>query len=105
MRADLTDAMKARDRAAVVALRTALAAIANAEAVPAQDVPTPRELPIVGKAQEVPRRHLTSADVEAIVRHEVADRRDTVAQLRNRQQDEAVHQLEAEIAVLERYLD
>ena len=34
LRSDLRDAMRARDRDAVTALRTALAAIANAEAPP-----------------------------------------------------------------------
>jgi uncharacterized protein YqeY len=105
MRSDLTVAMKARDRDAVVALRTALAAIANAEAVPVDEVPSPPAEPIVGRAQEVPRRVLAPSDVEAIVRREVEDRRDTIEELRGRDQCETIERLSAEIAVLERYLD
>jgi uncharacterized protein YqeY len=105
MRADLTQAMKERDRSRVAALRTALAAIANAEAPPAHDLPTPPLAPLVGRAQEQPRLVLTPADVEAIVRLEIADRRDTIEHLRGRDQDDAVRQLASEITVLERYLD
>ena len=43
LRADLTDALRARDRESVRVLRTVLAAIANAEAQPAADL-TPMSL-------------------------------------------------------------
>ena len=75
MRADLRQAMKDRDGPAVVALRTALAAIANAEAVPDDGSFAPTH----GRLVDHPRRVLTPDDVLAIVRHQIDDRRATIA--------------------------
>jgi uncharacterized protein YqeY len=84
LRQAIPPALKARDRATVAALRSALAAIENAEAVDAAAAPPP--LPggagtagfagaVVGlRAGEVARRSLTEAEVERIVRAEVAER-------------------------------
>ncbi len=78
MRADLTAAMKARDTEAVRVLRTALAAVANAEAQPADDA-GPASLTVSGGiagaadglgAAEAERRTLTEDDVRAILRAE-----------------------------------
>jgi uncharacterized protein len=53
----LPAAMKARDRAAVAALRSALAAIANAEAVDASRTPSPAARPVsTGPSPEPPER-------------------------------------------------
>lgn len=103
MRADLTQAMKARDHLRVTALRTALAAIANAEAPPA--VPSAWTEPVMGKSQEAPRLVLTAADVDEVVREQIATRLagaqelDAIGQL-----DEAAT-LRAEAAALQPYLD
>ncbi|WP_280346114.1 hypothetical protein [Nocardia neocaledoniensis] len=79
LRAALKPAMKARDRSAVSALRSALGAIDNAEAVDAADVKAGAlEDSAVGLGvAEVSRRHLTEADIEAIVRREIDERRAT----------------------------
>lgn len=78
LRAALPAAMKARDRAATAALRATLAAIDNAEAVtPAEGTVRGQaieEVAIGAGATEAPRRILTEAEVEAIVRDEVAER-------------------------------
>jgi len=110
MRADLPVAMKARDAAAVSALRTGLAAIANAEAPPVPPVSSgaganrvPVE-PVVGRLVEHARLELTGADVERILRHEIADRHDTIAAIEPHGRDVEVDDLRGEIAVLERYL-
>ena len=72
--------MKARDQAAVSALRSALAAIDNAEAADAAQASTgPGTAEFAGSvaglgAGEVPRRVVTDADAVAIVRAEVAER-------------------------------
>ena len=70
--------MKARDRVAVAALRSAIAAIENAEAVDLAALATGSlaiELSPVGVgAAEVERRLLTESEVAAIVRAEVAER-------------------------------
>jgi len=61
----LRAAMKERDTVAMSALRSALGAIANAEAVPLTET----------SATEVPRRMLTEDEAAAIAAAEAADRR------------------------------
>ena len=70
LRAALPAALKARDRTAVAALRSALAAIDNAEAVDASDVHAgaiEASAPGPGAAER-PRRELTESDIDDIVR-------------------------------------
>jgi uncharacterized protein YqeY len=81
LRAALPTAMKARDRAATSALRATLAAIDNAEAVApgeraggGQASLAIEDLPVGVGATEVARRELTGAEIERIVRDEVAER-------------------------------
>ena len=82
LRAALKDAMRARDQVAASALRSALGAIGNAEAVPADQL---AKAPGTGGphfagaaaglgAAEAPRRQLTPADLDAIMRTEIGDR-------------------------------
>ena len=77
LRAALLAAMKDRDRVAVAALRTALAAIDNAEAVDRPASVDQRlaieQTPAGVGATEVERRVLTQTQVEHIVRAEVAE--------------------------------
>jgi uncharacterized protein YqeY len=73
LQAALPAAMKARDKPAVTALRSALAAIDNAAAVPPQEASF--GLPAVGLGvTEVARRDQDEAEIERIVRAEIADR-------------------------------
>lgn len=81
--AALREAMKARDAVAVSALRSALAAISNAEAVPAGDRarPRPSSPHLAGAvaglgAAEVPRLGLGEAEISQIILAEVAERLD-----------------------------
>lgn len=69
--------MKARDLGAVAALRSALAAIDNAEAIDVGDAKAgAMENSAVGLgAAEALRRELTELEVEAIVRREIDERR------------------------------
>jgi uncharacterized protein len=80
--AALKDAIRARDQVAVSALRSALGAIGNAEAVPV-DQPTPPPGPsgphFAGSvsglaAAEMARLRLTPADLDAIMRSEIGER-------------------------------
>jgi hypothetical protein len=77
----LTEALRSRDSIAASALRSALSAIANAEAVPSANASR-----VVGSehfagavaglgATEAARRELTEQDVAAIVAAEISDRR------------------------------
>lgn len=81
MRAALPVAIKQRDTTTVMALRSALAAIENAEAVPTAETPAP----IIGRGEiagaavglgagDVPRRGLSETQVAEIVRREISDR-------------------------------
>jgi uncharacterized protein YqeY len=113
-------AMKARDRVAVAALRSALAAIANAEAVDPPQPPPPAGLPDHGGsgggpafagavaglgATEVERRRLSGVQVEEVVRAEVAERETAAAGYERAGQLEHAERLRAEAKVLTSYLD
>jgi hypothetical protein len=63
LQADLRVAMREDDRTRVSVLRTALAALANAEAVEAQDVAVVKGL----YAAEAQRRELSADDVRAVL--------------------------------------
>ncbi|XVV13351.1 hypothetical protein ACQP2X_03040 [Actinoplanes sp. CA-131856] len=107
LREALPAAMKARDRAAVAALRATLAAIDNAEAVSAEGG-TPKSLAIetlpgVG-ATEVARRVLTEEDVRRIVRAEADDREQAAAEYAGLGRPERAEQLRAEAGALTAYL-
>jgi uncharacterized protein YqeY len=80
LRADLAAAMKSRDADAVAALRTAIAAIDNAEAVdrPEREAATTSDR-FAGShvgvgSTEVARRDLTLHDVQEIVSEQMAER-------------------------------
>jgi uncharacterized protein len=111
MRRALTAALKARDQHAVTALRSALAAIDNAEAVDAagQGHP-PGEGRIAGAilgvgAAEVARRTLTPAETQAIVRTEVTERQNAAHAYERAGRSGPAERLRAEAAVLKAYLD
>jgi uncharacterized protein len=128
MRRDLTAAMKARDKPAIAALRSTLAAIDNAEAVDAAQVPpagaghpTSEELPPAGRerpagegaiagaalgvgAAEVERRALTAAETEALVRREVAERQRAADAYERAGQAPHAERLRAEAELLDAYL-
>ncbi len=83
----LHDALKARDKVAASALRSALAAIGNAEAVPAGTSPagTASNPYVAGTVAGVggadaERRILSDAEIGAIVRSEIAERHAAAAQ-------------------------
>lgn len=108
----LPAAMKRRDRVAVTALRAALAAIADAEAVPVPSDATPRvasEHVAAGAAglgaAEVARLALTEADVVHVVTAEVGDRERTAAEYEGLGQHERADRLRAEARVLRAALD
>ena len=74
MKADLTQAMKARQSATVATLRSVLAAIDNAEAIPVSEATFPAE-PVLGQRHEAPRKLLTAEDIRQIVQKELDERR------------------------------
>jgi len=93
--------MKARDQRAVNVLRTTLAAIVNAEAPPP---PVAGPGPVVGQLVEHPRLVLPSADLEQILRYEIADRGDTINQYLQGGHVPEAAPLQEELAILQTYL-
>ena len=101
--------MKARDRAAVGALRSALAAVGNAEAVETQHAPTASGGTIAGSvaglgAGDAARRELSDADVAAIVATEVDDRLHAANEYERLDRGEDAARLRAEAAVLSAFV-
>ena len=81
----LRTAMKARDAAVVSALRSALSAIGNAEAVPVPGGPSGDHRYVAGSAGvlgagEAQRRMLTEQEVAGIVRAEITQRQAAATQ-------------------------
>lgn len=107
LRAELTTAMKARDRSAIATIRSALSAIANAEAVPIDHLPRAGavEASAIGAgAADAPRRELSEADVRAVVEGEVAERRAAADGLVRSHHDRAA-ELQTEADRLQELLD
>lgn len=79
LQSSLLPAMRVGDQDTVAVVRAALAAIANAEAVPVEDTASLTDGPIAGAAvglgaTEATRRELTEAEVREIVERERQDR-------------------------------
>jgi len=96
---ELRVAMKVRNASSVAALRSLAAALDNATAVP---VPS-RILP--NERVEVPRKELSLEDVRAVLMREIGERRHAAFTLKAHARFEAAAAVEAEIAVLEPYID
>lgn len=109
MRADLSVAMKTRDSLAVSALRTAIAAIDNAESVDGATQTVQNNTHIAGAASglgsaEAARRVLSPADVRAILHAQIEDRATEAARYKMLGQAGAAEQLREEAAVIAGYL-
>ncbi|MFD5161356.1 hypothetical protein ACFWMJ_25330 [Streptomyces hawaiiensis] len=101
--------MRARDKAAVSALRGTLSALDNAEAVPVDET-APRAAaleasPVGAGATEAARRELSEREMEDVVRAEAAERLDAAAHLTAPAHADRAERLRAEAAVLLRFLD
>jgi uncharacterized protein YqeY len=105
LRGALTVAIKARDRPAVTALRTALAALDNATAVSVRAPAAPTDGPIAGAVAglgttEAARRELTDADVAAVIETQIAAREEAAVTYEQAGRPEPAADLRAEVAVL-----
>ncbi len=109
MRQALPEAMRARDKAAVSALRATLAALDNAEAVPVGEAetrgPALEQSPVGAGATEAARRELSEHGVVEIVRAEADERLEAAAGLTAPAHADRVARLRAEAAVLLGFLD
>ncbi|MFJ2645624.1 hypothetical protein ACIO1C_02615 [Streptomyces sp. NPDC087420] len=101
--------MRARDKAAVSALRATLGALDNAEAVPVDEARLRgvalEESPSGVGVTEAVRQELSERDVVEIVRAEVAERLEAATQLTAPAHADRAARLRAEAAVLLRFLD
>lgn len=108
LRAALPTAMKARDKTAVAALRSALAALDNAEAVKTDDRTVKgqaiEEVALGAGATEVERRVLTEPEMTALVRQEVTERENAAADYETTGRVDRATQLRAEADVLAAHL-
>ena len=109
MRQALPEAMRARDKVAVSALRTTLAVLDNAEAVPVEETVTHglalEQSPVGVGATEAARRELSEQHVAEIVRAKATERLHAAAQLPAHAHADRAARLRAEAAVLLRFLD
>lgn len=96
---DLRVAMKMRDDCRIATLRSFAAALDNATAVPMRSRIPQSENP------EVPRKALSREDVRAVLMREIAERRDAASMLSAHARFEEAARLEAQIRVLEQYVD
>ncbi|AEW98355.1 GatB/YqeY domain-containing protein [Streptantibioticus cattleyicolor] len=101
--------MRARDKAAVSALRSTLAALDNAEAVPVDDDRMRggalEHSPLGAGTTEAVRRELTESTVADIVRAEATERLEAAAQLTTPAHADRAARLRAEASVLVGFLD
>jgi uncharacterized protein YqeY len=103
VQADLLVARKARDAAAVTALRTLLAAFSNAEAPPAPATSSIAP-PTVGLVEHE-RLVLSPADHQRILGEQIAMRQTAIEEYDAIGQADAAAELRAEVVTLERYSD
>ena len=96
LRDALYDALKARDEMATAALRSAISAIANAEAVG----PAPAKLRLGPGAGDVPRRDLTEDELLAIMLAEVDERTRAAGENERLGQPEQARRLRSEADLL-----
>ena len=104
LRSALKDALRARDRTAMSALRSALAAIDNAEAVPITAQASAIELAGKLGSAEVPRNVLSESDIRMIVQCEVADRRAAAQQYTAAGRLDLSEKMARESDILDRFL-
>ncbi len=108
LRDALTGAIKTRDKVAVAVLRSALAAIDNAEAVERPESADRglafEQLRIGAGSAEAARRELTEAQIERIVRGELAERESAAREYQRAGRLEHAERLRGEIRVLAQQL-
>ena len=110
LRDGLITALKSRDSDALAALRTAIAAIDNAEAVRIPDAQPPAMSTHVAGASsgagstEATRRQLSGSEVHDILRDQIADHAREADRYDTLGQADAAHRLRRQARALEAYL-
>jgi uncharacterized protein YqeY len=111
LRTALTQALSSRDALAAAPLRSALSAIANAEAVPPAETSSRQTSSehVAGAAAglgatEAVRRELTEADIAAIVTTEITDRQSAAAEYERLGRADQSERLRREAEILAKLL-
>ena len=105
LRADLKAAIKAGWREEANLVRTLIAAIDNAEAVPLPDGARPADsASFASGAAEAPRKVLDEADVRAVLNAEIDSRLNAATQIRAMGNEAEAFRLDAEADMIGRYL-
>jgi hypothetical protein len=111
LRRDLVVAIKARDGDTTAALRTAMAAIDNSEAVDAQSHPAPSggahiagAASGVGSTEEI-RRELTASELHAILQDQITEHIDEAERYDALDQAAAARRLRSRADVLKKHLE
>lgn len=102
----LTEAMKARDLTAMGALRSALAAIGNAEAMPITIMPAAGAIEAavgLGSA-EADRLQLSDDQQREVVQYEIDERLAAISDYEQRGRSDASEKLKHEVAALQQVL-
>jgi uncharacterized protein len=100
LKSDLLGSMKSKDTVAISVLRSLLAALDNASAVPV-DVTHVR---VFGRTGDVPGKALSAVDCEGILTEELRSRSLAAAEYVRLGRDTEAARLRKEIAVVERYV-
>jgi len=99
LRADLSEARRARAAVEASMIRTLIAAIENAEAVEAEPTVEPKR----GLGHDVPRRVLTDQDITEIIDREHSEVAEALAHYRDLGLTDHVAEMETRLSVIERY--
>ena len=105
LRGDLKAAMQAKRAGEMKVLRTLLGAIDNAQAVPVAETRGYVSRAFGDASVEVPRLALSAEDIKAIFAREAASCRAAAAEMARFGQADRAATLEAEAAIVDRYLD
>jgi uncharacterized protein len=110
LRESLKVALRARDNIAAAAIRSAMSAVDNAEAVDVSRAPAPTggvggNVRLGVGSGEATRRELSTEDVIEIVRIEIRDRAAAAAEYERLGREEMARRLDAEAKALESFLE
>jgi uncharacterized protein len=106
LRADLRAAMREKRPLETSILRTLIAAIDHAQAVPDTDPRSHTRFHRFGEgANEAPRRSLTAADLAELLGKEIAERTEAAAEMDRHGRADRAERLRGEAAIIAAYLD
>jgi len=104
LRTDLKTAMQARAREEAAVLRALIGAVDNAQSVPLDPGFKPAHVGTFGdRANEVPRRPLGQADIDALLKREIGERLHAAAEIERAGRPDRADILRAEAAIVARY--